>query len=47
MKKCSGKMKQSKMDKMDERLGMTRGRESSMKQSMKDRRHESKGMKGK
>lgn len=33
--------------KMDEKLGMKDGKESSKKQSMKDRRHESKGMKGK
>ncbi len=31
-------------DKMDESLGMRRGRESSMTQSLKDRRDESKGM---
>jgi len=36
---------QSKASKMDESLGMRRGKESSKKQSMKDRRDESKGMK--
>ena len=30
---------------MDESLGMKRGKESTKKQSMKDRRHESEGMK--
>lgn len=37
--------KQSKASRMDESLGMRRGKESSKKQSMKDRRDESKGMK--
>jgi hypothetical protein len=35
--------KQSKASKMDESLGMRRGKESTKKQSMKDRRDESKG----
>ena len=35
---------QTKDDKMDESLGMRRGKESTKKQSMEDRRHESKGM---
>lgn len=35
---------QSKSDRMDESLGMRRGKESDKKQSMKDRRDESKGM---
>lgn len=37
--------KQNKKDKMDESLGMRRGKESTKKQSMKDRRHESMGAK--
>jgi hypothetical protein len=37
--------KQSKADKMDESLGMRRGKESGKKQSYKDRRDESKGAK--
>ena len=37
--------KQSKPDKMDESLGMRRGKESTKKQSMKSRRDESLGMK--
>lgn len=37
--------KQSKADKLDEKLGMKDGKESSKKQSMKSRRDESKGMK--
>jgi hypothetical protein len=36
---------QIKKDKLDESLGMKHGKESKHKQSMKDRRHESKGMK--
>lgn len=36
--------KQSKADKMDESLGMRRGKESGKKQSYKSRRDESKGM---
>lgn len=36
--------KQSKSDKMDESLGMRRGKESTKKQSYKSRRDESKGM---
>ena len=39
--------KQGPKAKMDEKLGMKDGKESSKKQSMKARRHESKGMKGK
>jgi hypothetical protein len=39
--------KQGKKDKMDESLGMRRGKESSKKQSYKDRRDESKAMKKK
>lgn len=35
--------KQSKESKMDESLGMRRGKESTKKQSMEDRRHESVG----
>lgn len=35
--------KQSKASKLDESLGMRRGKESSKKQSMKSRRDESKG----
>lgn len=35
---------QSSKDKMDEKLGMKHGKESSMKESMKARRHESEGM---
>lgn len=41
------KHKQSESDKMDESLGMRRGKESTKKQSMKDRRRESKGSKKK
>lgn len=41
------KDKQSKEDKMDESLGMKRGKESTKKQSYKDRRDESKGSKKK
>lgn len=37
--------KQSKADKMDESLGMRRGKESKKKQSYKSRRDESKGAK--
>lgn len=37
--------KQSKSDKMDESLGMRRGKESTKKQSYKSRRKESTGMK--
>lgn len=37
--------KQSKNAKLDESLGMRRGKESGKKQSMKDRRDESKGAK--
>ena len=37
--------KQTKKDKMDESLGMRRGKESGKKQSYKSRRDESKGMK--
>lgn len=37
--------KQGKKDKLDESLGMRRGKESTKKQSYKDRRDESKGMK--
>lgn len=36
---------QSKADRMDESLGMRRGKESTKMQSYKDRRHESMGMK--
>lgn len=36
--------KQSKADRMDESLGMRRGKESKKKQSYKSRRDESKGM---
>lgn len=36
--------KQTKADKMDESLGMRRGKESTKKQSMASRRHESEGM---
>jgi hypothetical protein len=39
------KKKQTKKDKMDESLGMRRGKESTKKQSYKDRRDESKGAK--
>lgn len=47
-KACEMKMhKQTKKDKMDESLGMRRGKESVKKQSYKARRDESKGMKGK
>jgi hypothetical protein len=35
--------KQSKADRLDESLGMRHGKESTKKQSMEDRRHESKG----
>jgi len=41
------KKKQTKDDKMDESLGMKRGKESTKKQSLKDRRDESKGSKKK
>ena len=34
---------QTKADRLDESLGMRRGKESTKKQSYKDRRHESKG----
>jgi len=37
--------KQSDKSRLDERLGMKDGKESKKKQTMKDRRHESKGMK--
>lgn len=37
--------KQSHKDKIDESLGMHHGKESKHEQSMKDRRHESKGAK--
>lgn len=37
--------KQSKKDKMDESLSMKHGKESKMKQSFSDRRHESMGAK--
>ena len=36
---------QSKKDRMDESLGMRRGKESTKHESMKSRRHESEGMK--
>ena len=39
--------KQKAKDKMDESLGMRQGKEASKKQSIKDRRHESKGSKKK
>lgn len=39
------KYKQSKNSKLDERIGMTGGKESGMKQSYKSRRSESSGMK--
>ena len=39
--------KQSKISKMDESLGMRRGKESSKTQSYSSRRHESKGAKKK
>lgn len=39
--------KQNKADKMDESLGMRMGKESTKKQSMKDRRNESVGAKKK
>jgi hypothetical protein len=39
------KYKQGMSDRMDESLGMRRGKESGMKQSYKDRRDESYGMK--
>ena len=35
--------KQTSADRLDESLGMRRGKESTKKQSYKDRRHESKG----
>jgi len=38
------KMKQGYNARLDESLGMRRGKESGFKQSMKDRRDESKGM---
>lgn len=38
--------RQSKADKMDESLGMRRGKESEKKQSYKSRRDESKGASG-
>lgn len=38
------KYKQGSSDRMDESLGMRRGKESGMSQSYKDRRDESKGM---
>lgn len=41
------KHKQSEEDKMDESLGMKRGKESKKKQSLRDRRDESKGSKKK
>ena len=37
--------KQTKNAKLDEKLGMRTGKESTKKQSMQDRRDESKGMK--
>jgi len=37
--------KQSKASRLDESLGMRRGKESTKKQSFKSRRDESKGMK--
>lgn len=43
--KGSKMKKQTKKDKMDESLGMRRGKESTKKQSYKSRRHESTGMK--
>ncbi|HEY1646092.1 MAG TPA: hypothetical protein VGF75_07080 [Candidatus Saccharimonadales bacterium] len=53
-KKCAikGKVarmnhKQSNKDRMDESLGMRMGKESTKKQSMMDRRHESMGSKKK
>jgi len=46
MKKCKSKMKkQSYSSKMDESLGMRRGKESTKKQSYLSRRKESRGMK--
>lgn len=39
--------KQTKLDKMDESLGMRKGKESTKTQSQKDRRDESKGVKKK
>lgn len=36
--------RQTRADRMDESLGMRRGKESEMKQSYKDRRDESEGM---
>ena len=44
MKKKSGMKKQGYDDRLDESLGVRRGKESSKKQSLKDRRDESKGM---
>lgn len=41
------KKKQSKAARMDESLGMLRGKEADKKQSYPSRRHESKGAKGK
>lgn len=43
----AAKKKQGYNDKLDESLGMRRGKESTKKQSMKDRRDESKGSKKK
>ena len=43
--KGSQMKKQTKKDKMDESLGMRRGKESTKKQSYKSRRNESTGMK--
>lgn len=40
-----GMKKQGYNDRLDESLGMRRGKESSMKQSYKDRRDESRGSK--
>ena len=37
--------KQTKNDKLDEKLSMEHGKESKHKQTMKDRRHEHKAMK--
>ena len=36
--------KQTKSDKLDEKLSMKHGKEKMHKESMKDRRHESEGM---
>ena len=44
MPKHSKPKKQGYNDRLDESLGMRRGKESSKKQSLKDRRDESKGM---